>query len=45
LRKKGVGANGLGRYAAETFLSELVIPYEEDEISRLIVDRRIGFCF
>ena len=29
----------------KTFLSELVIPYEEDEVSRLIVDRRDAAAF
>jgi len=29
----------------KTFLSELVIPYEEDEVSRLIVDRRAAAAF
>src|SRR5882724_3905183 len=29
----------------KTFLSELVIPYEEDEVSRLIVDRHDAAAF
>ena len=34
------GADGSGRSAAERFPNELVIPYETDEVTRLIVDEQ-----
>ena len=33
------------RIAAETFLNETVIPYETDEVTRLIVDRHDAAAF